>query len=248
MKFSELILNFEKIYPKDLCENWDNAGLMLGNPEKVIKKAVVVLDVTQTAIDFAIENDCDLIFTHHPFIMSGLKSLDLSSKKGEFIQKLIKNDICVYSAHTNFDTAENGVNDALCELLEAKVTDNSAMVRKAQLKSEITLKEFIEKVKQILSVPYVTVTGDLDIKIKNIGVCGGGGGCFIADCNDCDVLLTGEAKYHEYQNAYESGLAVVSAGHFETENVTLYKIRQLLSDMKITVLDGDIHKSFCKIV
>ena len=248
MKFSELIEEFEKIYPKDLCESWDNAGLMLGNPEKDIKKAVVVLDVTQRAVDFAKENGCDLIFTHHPFIMSGIKSINFSLKKGEFIQQLIKNDICVYSAHTNFDTAENGVNDALCELLSADVTDNSAMVRKAQLKSPVTLSVFIEKVKEILNAPYVTVAGDLDREILKIGVCGGGGGCFIGDCADCDVLLTGEAKYHEYQQACEIGLAVVAAGHFETENVTLYKIRQLLSDMKITVLDGDIHKSFCKIV
>jgi len=73
-------------------------------------------------------------------------------------------------------------------------------------------------------------------------------GSFIPNCLDCDVYLTGEAKYHEYQTACENGVAIISAGHFETENITLYKIRELLENIGITVKDGDIHRSFMNII
>lgn len=247
MKLYEIINKLEAFAPKELKEEWDNVGLMLGNKDSEIKSAAVCLDVTEDAVLFAIENDCDLIVSHHPFIMAGLKAIDFKTKKGEMIEKLIKNDIAVYSMHTNFDSAEGGVNDALCEILELKNVEACGMIRKGETK-ETTLNDFINMVKEKLDASYVTCCGDLDKKIKRVAVCGGAGGSFIAECLDCDAFLTGEAKYHEYQMACESDFSLVCAGHFETENVSLYKIRDLIKNMGIEVKDGNIHKSFSKII
>ena len=120
------------------------------------------------------------------------------------------------------------------------------MVRKGETK-ETTLKDFMDIVKEKLDVSHVTYCGDLNKKIKRVAVCGGGGGCFIPECFDCDVLLTGEAKYHEFQMACENDFAVVAAGHFETENITLYKLREFFEKLGIEVKNGVFHKSFCSI-
>lgn len=246
MKLYEIIKNAEIFAPNELAEEWDNVGLMVGGKDREIKAAVVTLDVTEAAVSFAADNKCDLIVSHHPFIMPKISSIDFGTKKGALIEKLIKNNIAVYSMHTNFDTTEGGVNDALCEIFELKNRITDGMVRKGEAE-ETTLGVFIDTVKEKLGVSHVTYCGDLNKKIQKVAVCGGGGGSFIPDCFDCDVLLTGEAKYHEYQMAVENDFAVISAGHFETENITLYKIREFLTNLGIEVKDGDFHKSFCQI-
>ncbi len=250
MKLKNIIEKLESFAPLSLCEDWDNAGLMIGGNDREIKSAAVVLDVTQKAVDFAVFQGCDLIVSHHPFIMPKLTEINFDTKKGELMEKLIKNNVCVYSMHTNFDAAVSGVNDTLIELLDAEnlSKDETCVLKKARLKEETTLEGFIEKVKKTLNISHVTYCGSFTKKVSEIAVCGGAGGSLISECLDCDALLTGEAKYHEYQQAAESGIAVVSGGHFETENITLYKIRELLTNLGIDVKDGEIHESFCKII
>ena len=247
MKLYEIIKEAELFAPRELAEEWDNVGLMVGGKDKEVKTAVVTLDVTEAAVNFAVKNKCDLIVSHHPFIMPKLSAIDFDTKKGKLIEKLINNNVAVYSMHTNFDTTEGGVNDALCEIFDFRNKTAEGMVRKGEI-AEVNLEEFINIVKERLNVNYVTYCGDLDKKIKKAAICGGGGGSFIPMCFDCDVLLTGEAKYHEYQIAEENDFAVISAGHFETENITLYKIREFLTGLGVEVKDGDFHKSFCNIV
>lgn len=247
MKLSELIKEAEKFAPNELAEEWDNVGLMIGGGEREIKTACVSLDITEEAVDFAIKNECDLIISHHPFIMPKLNSIDFGTKKGELIEKLIKNNIAIYSIHTNFDSANGGVNDTLCEIFKVENKQVCGMLRKGEI-AEISLGEFIKNVKKNLGVPMVSYCGELEKKIRKVAFCGGGGGSFIPNCFDCDVLLTGEAKYHEFQTAVENNFAVIAAGHFETENITLYKIREFLKNLNIEIKDGAFHQSFRKVM
>lgn len=248
MKLGNIIKELEKLAPNELCEDWDNIGLMLGSREKEITAAAVALDITEKAVSFAAENKCELLVSHHPFIMPKLTSVDLDTKKGVLIETLIKNNISVYSMHTNFDSAAGGINDTLCEIFGLIKENDCGILRKARLKTPMTLADFTELVKEKLNASHVIFCGDLNKYVSKIGICGGAGGSFAEDCTDCDVLLTGEAKYHEFQYGTENNLAIVAAGHFETENVTLYKIRDALSAMGITVKDGNFHESFCRII
>lgn len=248
LKLSDIICKLEEFAPPVLAEEWDNVGLMVGGKNCEIKSAVVVLDVTEKAVNFAIKEKCDLIISHHPFIMPKLPFINFDTKKGELIEMLIKNNICVYSMHTNFDAAVGGVNDELFEKFSLENKEIVGMVRKGTLKKPMTLKNFIDLTKRILHTKNVVYCGDLEKNVEKIALCGGSGGSFIGHLRDCDVFLTGEAKYHEYQQACETGLCVVSAGHFETENIALYKIREILEEMKIEIKDADIHESFSHII
>ncbi|WP_164668589.1 Nif3-like dinuclear metal center hexameric protein [Virgibacillus doumboii] len=107
----------EKWAPQHLAYDWDNVGLQVGSFQNEVKKVMVTLDVLETVVDEAIENDVDLIIAHHPLLFKSMKQVNVDSPQGNIIQKLIQHNISVYAAHTNLDIAAGGVNDMLCDLL-----------------------------------------------------------------------------------------------------------------------------------
>ena len=103
----------EELAPKYLAEAWDNVGLMVGDENTEVSKILVALDCRDEILDEAIEKGADMIITHHPFIFKGIKNMDFKMPLARKIAKAVKNDIAIYSAHTNLDIAEGGTNTVL---------------------------------------------------------------------------------------------------------------------------------------
>lgn len=108
--------------PQSLAEKWDHPGLQVGNPNVPVEKVLVSLDLTEENVDLAIQQGVSMIISHHPFLFKSIHALDLTTYKGRVIEKLIKHDILAFAAHTNLDTAQGGVNDALAAALDLSVT------------------------------------------------------------------------------------------------------------------------------
>lgn len=117
MKLRNLINKIESKYPTNLAYSWDNVGLLVGEYEQEVKKILVTLEANEKVVDEAIEKGVDLIITHHPFIFSKINRVNSGDLKGILILKLIKNDISLYSMHTNFDIAKDGLNDYFMEIM-----------------------------------------------------------------------------------------------------------------------------------
>lgn len=117
MRTSELTRFLEELAPLHLQESYDNAGLLVGSPEKEIHKALVTLDVTDAVLVEAREKGCDLIIAHHPLIFGGLKKLTGSTMVERLVVEAIKADIAIYALHTNLDNVHSGVNRILGEKL-----------------------------------------------------------------------------------------------------------------------------------
>ena len=117
MKLTELIDKLNKKFPENICESWDNVGLLLGNKDKDVKKVLIALEVNSKAIDKAIQERVDVIISHHPLIFKSLKKITKDDMIGSRIIRLLKNDIAVYAMHTNLDSATGGLNDYVFELL-----------------------------------------------------------------------------------------------------------------------------------
>ena len=100
------------------CE-WDNCGILVGDKNKEVKKIGFTLDLTSEVLSDAINNNVDLIITHHPIIFRPVKNF----LKGNLAYELAVSGISAISAHTSFDCANGGVNDVLCELLGIKNTE-----------------------------------------------------------------------------------------------------------------------------
>ncbi|MDZ7680957.1 MAG: Nif3-like dinuclear metal center hexameric protein [Fodinibius sp.] len=108
--------------------DYDNVGLLVGDPNQEISRILTCLDVTLDVVDEAIEHGCDLIVAHHPLIFQSIDSINPTNEQGKIIFKLIKNDIALIAAHTNLDAALDGVSFVLGQQLgleNMKFLDNS---------------------------------------------------------------------------------------------------------------------------
>ncbi|SHG96400.1 Nif3-like dinuclear metal center hexameric protein [Tepidibacter thalassicus] len=335
MYVKDIIKIFEAKYPKHLAYNWDNVGLIIGDINSKVKKILVTLEATTEVVNEAVEKDIDLIITHHPFLFKGLKSINKNTPKGNSIYKLIQDNISLYSAHTNFDIAYDGLNDAIANVLDledVKILDKTyteslykivvytpvsheESVRNAMakagaghignyscctfntkgigtfmplentnpyigrkggletveeikieticknrnlnnvinemlkvhpyeevaydiyklknegqeygigrvglIKENMTLGVFSQIVKEKLNLKDLRFVGDPNKEIKKVAIVSGSGSEFIIKAYNkgADVLITGDVKYHDAQDAVEMGMAVIDAGHFGSENI-----------------------------
>jgi dinuclear metal center YbgI/SA1388 family protein len=117
MKIKEIVSYFEQFAPSSLQENYDNSGLQVGDAEREVECALICLDCTEDVIQEAIDNQCDLIISHHPLIFGGLERLTGSDHVQRILAKAIEERIGLYAIHTNLDNVANGVNARLAHTL-----------------------------------------------------------------------------------------------------------------------------------
>ncbi len=334
----------DKYSPKFAYE-WDNVGLLVGDYESDVKRILLALDADEAVMNEAVEKEVDLIMTHHPFLFKGMKKINSSSYRGRAVMRLIKEDISLYSMHTNFDIARDGLNDALCEKMELQnvkdlsVTQSQKLVkiavyvpkthegdiRKAlatagaghignydscsfstngvgrfrplegssphigqknsicdveevkiesilpeekletvlrevfvlhpyeevaydvyellnegdsigigrigELENDITLEEFSGKLKKDLCIEVLKIAGNPKMNVKKVAVVSGSGTEFIGEAvkRGAQVIVTGDVKYHQAQEALEKGIAVVDAGHYGSEKIFMDIMAEFLN-------------------
>ncbi|MCC6573132.1 MAG: Nif3-like dinuclear metal center hexameric protein [Planctomycetes bacterium] len=117
MKVSQLSDYFDKLYPYALAEEWDNVGLVVGDPKAAVTGVMMAVDVSLDVLKEAKDAGCNVIVTHHPLIFRAIKRIHTRDAQGELIAFALKNDISVIALHTNLDSARGGLNDTLCDLL-----------------------------------------------------------------------------------------------------------------------------------
>ncbi|MCX6245501.1 MAG: Nif3-like dinuclear metal center hexameric protein [Bacteroidetes bacterium] len=120
MKIRELTQFLEQFAPLALQEEYDNSGLIIGEPDGEISKILITLDITEKVLDEAIEKKCDFVISHHPMIFKGIKRLTGEDPEQKLAVKAIRSDLAIYAMHTNLDNAVRGLNAHLCDLLGLK--------------------------------------------------------------------------------------------------------------------------------
>ena len=224
MKHIELYEKLEQLLPASLRCEWDNDGIMcLTDPEREVKKVLVTLDITQGAVDKAVEEGFDVILSHHPLIFKKIAHLDVRESVPARLLKLAQSGITALSYHTRLDAAKGGVNDFLADALElsqveALMVDGVPMGRIGNAKKEFSQKEFALYVKERLHAEQIVMAAG-GRPIRRVAVVGGSAeeGILPAKMMGADAFVTGEAKYHTLSDAHLGGITVVAAGHYETE-------------------------------
>lgn len=151
MKLSDLIQQLETFAHPSLQESYDNAGLIVGNADTEISKAIICLDAVESVVDEAIAEKANLIIAHHPIIFSGLKKLNGKNYVEKVIIKAIQHNIAIYAIHTNLDNVLQGVNQKIAEKLGLKNCE-ILLPKKNLLKKLVTFVpvESAEKVRNAL--------------------------------------------------------------------------------------------------
>jgi len=219
----------EALAPVALKEDWDNVGLMVGESDARVRKVLVALDVVDGVIDEALSAGADMIVAHHPLIFGGLKSVTSDTPTGRRIIRLLRANIAVYAAHTNLDSAEGGVNDALFgvlglagrKVLMGGAENAAGLGRVGDLPTPVPLGEFAKFVRERLGAPHISFCGEASSPVSRVGLCGGAA-CdtpFLqaAKAQGCHVYITGDVKYHKAQEAADLGLCLIDATHYYSE-------------------------------
>lgn len=204
--------------PFELAEEWDNVGILAGRDDQEVTGILCALDLNFKVLEEAREKDCNLIVTHHPILFRGRKNLREEDVEGRMLCELVRSGIALIAAHTNFDNAVPGVNDALAAKLglnNIQAFENGMRVGES---GEISLGELCARAEESLGGP-VRRYGESDRKVRRVAVLGGAGGDFAPQALDAgaDVYLTGEIAHHKAWDAYQSGLCILEAGHAATE-------------------------------
>jgi dinuclear metal center YbgI/SA1388 family protein len=120
MKIKAVTDALESQAPLSYQESYDNAGLITGDKEWVLKGTLLCLDSTEQVIEEAISKGCNLVVAHHPIVFGGLKKFSGQSYVERTLIKAIKNDVAIYAIHTNLDHVAHGVNRKISDKLGLK--------------------------------------------------------------------------------------------------------------------------------
>ncbi len=240
MKLTDILSYVETLAPHTFQEDYDNSGLILGNPEAEVSSILVCLDVDQDALNLAVEKGCHLIISHHPAIFKAAKVFTQDTREGRLLVEAIKKDIALYSAHTNFDSALGGLTDLLCKKIGLRNIE--ILKESSPLKADhgsgrygnitpVGGEEFIKDIKSVLSLDVVRTVGKIPESISRVAVYNGSYDRDILPelcALNPEALITGDLKYHDAQELLESGIFTLDAGHYGTEKLFVDELAKLL--------------------
>lgn len=349
-RIADIITFLERFAPPDLAEDWDNVGLLIGDRDRDTRQVLTCLTLTPDVAREAIDRQAGLIVTHHPVLFRAVKRLTADNSEGRMLLNLIAAGVAVYSPHTAYDSAADGINQQLAQTLgltnigplrplpaaakckivcfvprshlaeiqaavwaagagtigeyskcsfvvdgvgsfEGSSASNPTVGRAQNLEETsearlevicpeslvpealrhlrsahpyeepacdvyplaaqpsqhgsgrlgelvstpgtpvINLGDFIARVQAKLRIGEMQFTGDQKQPVSRVAVACGSGGEFLsaAISRKCDVLLTGEARFHTFLEARDAGIGLVLAGHFATERPALVHLAAVLS-------------------
>ncbi|ADY74051.1 NGG1p interacting factor 3 protein, NIF3 [Desulfurobacterium thermolithotrophum DSM 11699] len=247
VKLRDIIAFLEELVPSELQDKWDNSGLQIGWESQEVEHIGFALSVSKKILEQAKRLKVDLIITHHPITISGIKSFVNYSYPSHLFLELARNGIAVYSLHTNLDVSSLGPTAIIAEKLEvqkeATIADNPPYGIIGTLNTALTQKELFKKLTSFLPKDiFRGINYRPDSAVKRIAVCSGSGASFIdIVAKKVDVYITGDIKYHDALKAQDLGLTVFDMGHYGTERLFFEKLFYLLTQrfntLKLTIFE-----------
>ena len=209
MNCRELITFLETEVPLETAEGWDNPGFLVGDKDKEIKKVLVVLDITNEVVDYAIDQKADFILAHHPIIFSKINKCTSDDFLQKKLLKLIRHDICAYGMHTCYDVCRMG--DQVADRLNLKVIQGPVELSKSHNEKAFG--------------KGIGIVAKIEDEIS------------VGESTGANVFLTGDIWHHEGLDAIDMGMCVIDAGHYGLEQVFIDDMKDLIrthfSDMNV---------------
>ena len=239
MTINDITTYLESIAPAHLQESYDNAGLIVGDPNMEVTGVLTSLDCTEEIVEEAKARGCNIVVAHHPIVFRGLKRFNGSDYVQRTVMKAIKEDIAIYAIHTNLDNVRHqGVNERIAERLglqnlrllgpkNEEGTIGSGML--GELPTPLSEQDFLQHLKDKMETPLVKHTQLLGKPVQTVALCGGAGGFLLKQAKKAgaQVFVTADYKYHEFFDA-DGEIIICDIGHYESEQFTTQLLAELL--------------------
>lgn len=229
---SEVISVLEQAYPPALAESWDAVGLVCGDPGEPVSRVLFCVDPVAETVDEAAGLGAQLIVAHHPLLLRGVHGVPADTAKGALVHRMIRAGVALYCAHTNADSADPGVSDALAQAIGLRVTGPltpnadgvTGIGRIGELAEPEPFAAFVQRVADALpaTVPGVLGAGDADRPIRTVAVSGGAGDSCLKQATEAgvDAFVTADLRHHpagEHLAARGPVPALVGLTHWASE-------------------------------
>ena len=236
MKTREITDAIEQYAPLRLQEEWDNAGIQVGDPEAEVTGVLLCTDATEAVVAEAIDRGYNLVISHHPLIFRGLKKIMGRTPVERTVAMAIKHDITIYSAHTNMDSAWQGVSFRMADkigMTDVQFLDDNQVPPYGSEQcatagcgvigniEPMPARDVLRRVKEAFEVGAVRYSGDGDRIVKHVALCGGAGGFLLDKAVDmgADLYVTADMRYHDFLDNAQR-IVVADIGHYESEHFT----------------------------
>ncbi len=239
LSVGQVVTLLETLAPSRLAEDWDNVGLLVGSPERRLRKMMTCLTLTERTVNEAVTKEVGLVVTHHPLPFHAGRMWTTETLPGRLLWDLVAARICVYSPHTAFDSAERGINQLLAEklglqdvapLVPDTQTPHLGIGRKGSLPAELSLLELAQHVKKSLGIKYARVTGAPNMAVRRVAVgCGAAEELLaVAAQSGCQALVVGEARFHTCIEAEFRRVGLLIVGHYASERFAVEHLATVL--------------------
>lgn len=240
MKIKEVAETLERFAPLPLQESYDNAGLQIGlTVDEDVSGVLLCLDITEEVIAEAQRKGCNLIVSHHPLLFRPLRHLTLQTQVERCVCMAIKSDVCIYSAHTNLDNAQGGVNFMIAEklgltnvqFLQPLHNQEGGSGIMGSLPHPMAVPHFLQMVKDSFGIESLMHNATTQQTIQCVALCGGAGDFLLdtAISQGADAFLTGEMSYHRYFG-HDDEVLIGVMGHYQSEKFTIQLLHRILHE------------------
>ncbi|MFC4564805.1 Nif3-like dinuclear metal center hexameric protein [Nocardiopsis mangrovi] len=234
MTLHDVTAAFESVYDPAWAAPWDAVGLVCGDPDQPVRRVLFAVDPVAAVVDEAVAWGADLVITHHPLLLRGVTTVAATTPKGRVVHRLIGSGTALYTAHTNADTADPGVSDALAAAVgltgplvpldpdPADPSGRRGIGRVGTLPAPVRLREFAARAAEGLpdTAAGIRVAGDPDAEVRRVAVSGGAGDSLLGAARSAgaDVFLTSDLRHHPASEfAEQGGIALVDVPHWAGE-------------------------------
>lgn len=257
-----LLTDLEGRYPPATAQDWDAVGLVVGDPDRPVRRVLCAVEATEATAAEAVELGADLLLVHHPLLLRGVTTIAETTAKGRILTGLVRGGVALYAAHTNADDAPSGVSQSLADAVG--VVDTSPLVpsthpasapgsgtgRVGRLAEPTTLTAFARRVAAVLPAAEqgIRIAGDGDAVVTRVAVCGGSGDSYLdaARASGADVYLTADLRHHPATDFRAAGERpfLLDAAHWASEWVWLPNLAdQLRQDAAARGTTVEVHVS-----
>jgi dinuclear metal center YbgI/SA1388 family protein len=242
MKIQDIVSVLEAVAPPHLQEPYDNAGLLVGDPEMAVTGVLFCLDSTEAIVNESVGKGCNLIVAHHPIVFRGLKRFNGANYVERTVMEAIRRNVAIYAIHTNLDNVyRQGVNAKIAEKIG--LSDTRILAPKpgpdpdtgagllGQFAAPMSETDFLHLVKKNLRTGCVRHTALAGKPVHTVAVCGGSGSFLLPEAlrAGADAFITADFKYHDFFDA-EGKIIIADVGHFESEQFTIELLYEIVRE------------------